>query len=151
MIWFPLCLFVSPYPYVSASIPDPFVWPLPFWLTYISLVCHVCFLSSYINFDLTSTVTLCLHATWVFHLTVLPPLETAWLLQLRYSSSCASGNLPASSFNLAASLRLVGHAYTTYLWNTWTTTEGWHSAWAEATVHTPHRTRKPTRPSLRTG
>ena len=25
MIWFPLCPFVSPYPYVSASIPDLFV------------------------------------------------------------------------------------------------------------------------------
>ena len=63
MIRFLLCPFVSPCPYVSTSIPDPFVRPSSFQPTYISLVCHVCLLSLYIDFDSTSTVTLCLHAT----------------------------------------------------------------------------------------
>ena len=63
MIWFLLCLFVSLCPYVSALIPDPFVLPSSSRPAYISLICHVCLLSSYINFDSTSTVTLCLRVT----------------------------------------------------------------------------------------
>ena len=51
MIRFPLCPHVSPRLFVSASIPNPFVRPSSFRLAYISLVCHVCLLSSYINFD----------------------------------------------------------------------------------------------------
>ena len=35
-----------------------------------------------------------------------------------------------------------------YIQNTWTTTEGQCSAWAEAIVHTSHCIRKPTRPDL---
>ena len=70
MIWFPLCLFVSLCPYIPALIPDWFVLPLSSWPAYISLVCHVCLLSSYIDFNLTITVNLCLHVTWVFCLTV---------------------------------------------------------------------------------
>ena len=72
MIQFPLCLLVSPRPYVSTLIPDPFVLPLSSWPAYISLICHVCLLSSYINFNLTSTVILHLRMTWVFHLAVFP-------------------------------------------------------------------------------
>ena len=63
MSWFPLCPFVSLCPYVSASIPDPFVLPSSSRPTYISLICHVCLLSSYLDFDLTITITLCLHVT----------------------------------------------------------------------------------------
>ena len=58
MIRFPLCPHVSPHPSISASIPDPFVLPSSFHLAYISPVCHVCFLSSYINFDSTIVVSL---------------------------------------------------------------------------------------------
>ena len=105
MIQFLLCPFVSPCPYISASIPDLFVRPSSFQLTYISLVCHVCLLSLYIDFNSTSTVTLHLCVIWVFRLAVFPALETARLSQLCYSSSRATGNL-------AASLRLIGCAYT---------------------------------------
>ena len=35
----PLCSFVSPHPYVSASIPDPYVQPSSSRLAYISPVC----------------------------------------------------------------------------------------------------------------
>ena len=58
MIQFPLCPLVSPYPYVSTSIPDLFVLPPSSRPAYISLICHVCLLSSYINFNLTITVIL---------------------------------------------------------------------------------------------
>ena len=63
MIRFPLCPFVSPYPYVSTSILDLFIRPLSSRPAYISPICHVCFLSLYIDFDSTSTVTLHLHVT----------------------------------------------------------------------------------------
>ena len=57
MIRFLLCPHVSPRPSVSASIPEPFVQPSSFHLAYISPVCHVCFLSLYINFDSTIVVS----------------------------------------------------------------------------------------------
>ena len=63
IIRFPLCAFVSLCPYVSTSIPDPLVLPSSSRPTYISLVCHVCLLSLYINFNSTITVYLCLRAT----------------------------------------------------------------------------------------
>ena len=76
MIQFPLCPLVSPHPYVSASIPDPFVLPSssrPAYISlishvcllssYISLISHVCLLSSYIDFNSTITVNLCLCVT----------------------------------------------------------------------------------------
>ena len=82
MIRFPLCPHVSLCLSVSTSIPDPFVLPSSFRLAYISPVCHVCFLSSYINFDFNfdfdSTIIVSLSAR---DLSLpphsLPPMETA--------------------------------------------------------------------------
>ena len=56
MFQFPLCPFVSPCPYVSASIPDLFALPSSSRPAYISLVCHVCLLSSYTQLLLSISV-----------------------------------------------------------------------------------------------
>ena len=148
MIRFPLYLFVSLCPYVSAQIPDPFVRPSAFQLAYISLICHVCLLSSYINFDLT-----------LLSLSVCAQLESSasqyfCLWKLLDSVICLHAppetSLPHPSTSQLPCNLLDTHI-PAYLRNTWTATEGWHSTRAEATVHTPRHIQKPTRPSLHAG
>ena len=76
MIQFLLCPHVSLRLSISASIPDLFVRPSSFCLAYISPVCHVCFLSSYINFDSTIVVSLPARDLSLLPRS-LPPPETA--------------------------------------------------------------------------
>ena len=137
MIRFPLCPLVSPCPYVSAWIPDLFVWPSSFRPPYISPVCHVCLLSSYIDFDSTFYC----HSLSARDLSLLPH-STSYLWKL--FDSCNSVirccMLPETFPPHPSTLQLPCNSWNThiptYIWNTWTATEGWHSAQAEATVHT---------------
>ena len=87
-----------------------FVLPSSSWPTYISLVCHVCLLSSYINFDSTIIVILHLRSTWVFCLSIF--LASGNCLTLEPLLSCPTRNYSHSTNNTMTSLWPVGSTYT---------------------------------------
>ena len=112
MICFLLCPLVPRANMFPPWYLSPFVLPSSSWPAYISLICHVCLLSSYINFDSTITVILHLCATWVFCLTRFLVSGNCQLLYLCYLTSCSTGNLPATPTDSITPLWFVGCTYT---------------------------------------
>ena len=112
-----ICPHISPCPYVSASIPDPFVQPSSFRLAYISPICHVCLLSSYIDFN----STLLSLSPSVCDLSLLPYSPSGFLKLFDSRNSvirprALPETFPHSSLDTTTSLRPIGSAYT-YLYS----------------------------------
>ena len=92
---------MSPVPICFRLITlTPFVLPLTFQPAYISLVCHVCFLSSYINFKLLST------CVWLKFLSSLLLVSLSgsypWTSNLCLSTSSVSKSYFHGTFQLHA-------------------------------------------------
>ena len=138
MIRFPLCPLI---PHACTFPPQylsPFVLPSSSWPAYISLVCPVCLFSSYINFDSTIIVILRPRSTWVFHLTIFPASGNCLTLKPLLFNFTPNWKLfPQYPMTLWPPCNLWEVHTPAYIWNTWTMTEGQHSAWVEAIVHTP--------------
>ena len=152
MIWFPLCPLIPCVHMFPPQYLSLFVLPLSFRPAYISLICHVCLLSSYINFDSTTIVILYPCATWVFCLTVYPASGNCLtLVPLLFDFMPNQKLFPWHPPTLWLPCNPWEAHTPTYIQNTWTVTESWHSARVEAIIHTPHHIRKLTRPDLRIG
>ena len=112
MIHFPLCPLI---PHAHTFPPwylSPFVLPSSSQPTYISLVCHVCLFSSYINFYSTLlSFSICMQLKSSTSQYFWPP-ETVQLSYLCYSTLCSTGNFPTAPTDSTTSLRPMGHTYT---------------------------------------